>query len=237
MALLTIRDLSIGYGTKPVLTSLNLTIEPGSYLCIIGENGAGKTTFMKTVLGLLPPLSGQVLFEEGLSARDIGYLPQQTIIQKDFPASVREVVLSGFQGKCGLRPFYLSKEKAFAANAMEKMGILPLAGRCFRHLSGGQKQRVLLARAFCAAQRLLLLDEPVSGLDPQASAEMYKQIQHLNQEESAAIIMITHDVSVAVTYATHILHLGDSVYFGTVHDYLESPIGKSYLSIKGGKLL
>lgn len=236
MALLTVRNLTVGYDTRPVLDQIHFTVEPGNYLCIVGENGSGKTTLMKTILGLLPPLAGEVLFEDGLSAREIGYLPQQTVVQKDFPASVKEVVLSGFQGKCGLRPFYLPEEKAFALTAMEKMGVLPLADRCFRQLSGGQRQRVLLARAFCAAQTLLLLDEPVSGLDPQATADMYRQIAKLNQKDGAAVMMITHDMSAAVTCASHILHLGNRPWFGTVQEYKNSRVGRNYLAIKGGAL-
>lgn len=234
MTLLTVEDLTVGYDARPILGQIRFTVEAGNYLCIVGENGSGKTTLMKTLLGLLPPLAGKILFGKGLSPRTMGYLPQQTIVQKDFPASVREVVLSGFQGQCGLRPFYLPREKAFAQKTMEAMGILSLADRWFCQLSGGQRQRVLLARAFCAAQTLLLLDEPVSGLDPAATAEMYRQIAKLNRETGAAILMITHDVSTAVTCASHVLHLGSRPWFGSVQAYRDSAIGQTYLAIKGG---
>ena len=175
---------------------------------------------MKTLLHLLPPVSGKILLGDGLTENEIGYLPQQTGIQKDFPASVREIVLSGCQPRCGLRPFYSKKEKACAVEMMEKMEIIGLAERCFSELSGGQQQRVLLARALCATGKLLFLDEPVSGLDPNASEEMYRLIERLNYEDEITIIMITHDIRAALRYASHILHIGKSVFYGTKQEYL-----------------
>ena len=175
---------------------------------------------MKTILGLQTPISGRILTGDGLRKNEIGYLPQQTQVQKDFPASVREIVLSGCQGRCGSRPFYNREEKKMAADAMEKMQIAPLAKRCYRTLSGGQQQRVLLARALCATQKMLLLDEPVSGLDPKVTAEMYALIQKLNYEDGITVVMISHDLSAALQYASHILHIGDTVFFGTKAAYL-----------------
>ena len=221
MAQLTCQDLCVGYEGKPVLKDLDLAVFAGDYLCIVGENGSGKSTLMKTILGLQPPIRGRVLTGDGLRNNEIGYLPQQTQVQKDFPASVREIVLSGCQGRCGIRPFYTREEKALAADAMEKMQIAPLAKRCYRTLSGGQQQRVLLARALCATRKMLLLDEPVSGLDPKVTAEMYALIHRLNAEEGITIVMISHDLSAALRYATHILHIGDTVFFGTKAAYLD----------------
>ena len=175
---------------------------------------------MKTILGLQMPISGRILTGDGLRKNEIGYLPQQTVVQKDFPASVREIVLSGCQGRCGSRPFYNREEKKLAADAMEKMQIAPLAKRCYRTLSGGQQQRVLLARALCATQKMLLLDEPVSGLDPKVTAEMYALIQKLNYEDGITVVMISHDLNAALQYASHILHIGDTVFFGTKAAYL-----------------
>ena len=177
MAQLTCQKLCVGYDGKTVLQDLDFEVFAGDYLCIVGENGSGKSTLMKTILGLQMPISGRILTGDGLRKNEIGYLPQQTVVQKDFPASVREIVLSGCQGRCGSRPFYNREEKKLAADAMEKMQIAPLAKRCYRTLSGGQQQRVLLARALCATQKMLLLDEPVSGLDPKVTAEMYALIQ------------------------------------------------------------
>ena len=191
---------------------------------------------MKTILGLQMPIGGKVLAGDGLRKNEIGYLPQQTQVQKDFPASVREIVLSGCQGRCGRRPFYGKAEKQLAADAMEKMRITGLAGRCYRELSGGQQQRVLLARALCATRKMLLLDEPVSGLDPKVTAEMYELIEALNQEDGITVIMISHDLSAALCYASHILHIGDSVFFGTKADYLQSPQGKLFDSEKEGEV-
>ena len=220
MAQLTCQNLCVGYDGKSVLQDLNFEVFAGDYLCIVGENGSGKSTLMKTILGLQPPTSGRILTGDGLRKNEIGYLPQQTQVQKDFPASVREIVLSGCQGRCGSRPFYNREEKKLAADAMEKMQVAPLAKRCYRTLSGGQQQRVLLARALCATQKMLLLDEPVSGLDPKVTAEMYALIQKLNYEDGITVVMISHDLNAALQYASHILHIGDAVFFGTKAAYL-----------------
>ena len=220
MALLTVRDLTLGYDSHIVAENLNFTVQAGDYLCIIGENGSGKTTLMKTLLQLIPPVSGTVQTGDGLLRNEIGYLPQQTEAQRDFPASVREIVLSGCQGRCGRRPFYNAQEKQLARENMERMGVLNLAGRCYRELSGGQQQRVLLARALCATRKILLLDEPVSGLDPKVTSEMYALIEDLNRE-GITIIMISHDIEAALRYASHILHIDADTFFGTREEYLE----------------
>lgn len=234
MAQLTCQNLCVGYDGKPVLQGLNFEVFAGDYLCIVGENGSGKSTLMKTILGLQPPISGRILTGDGLRKNEIGYLPQQTVVQKDFPASVREIVLSGCQGRCGNRPFYNKEEKQLALDAMDKMQITQLARRCYRELSGGQQQRVLLARALCATQKILLLDEPVSGLDPKVTAEMYTLIEKLNREDGITVIMISHDVAAAVRYARHILHIGDTVFFGKRADYLQSPQGRLFDAKEGG---
>ena len=232
MALLTVKNLSYGYDSQAIMTDLNFSVNAGDYLCIVGENGSGKTTLMKTLLGLREPMSGEIIPGDGLKHNEIGYLPQQTIVQKDFPASVREIVLSGFQGQTGLRPFYNRQEKAQAAENMKRMGIENLADTCYRELSGGQQQRVLLARALCATRKILLLDEPVSGLDPRVTAEMYELIEKLNREKKITVIMISHDIGAALRYASHVLHIGDHVFFGTRAAYQESGIGAYF--VKGG---
>ena len=218
MALITCENLTLGYENMIVVKDLSFTVNAGDYLCIVGENGSGKTTLMKTLLGLLQPLSGTITTGDGLSRNEIGYLPPQTVTQRDFPASVSEVVLSGCQGRCGRRPFYRKEEKELALQNMEKMGILKFKDRCYRDLSGGQQQRVLLARALCATRKLLLLDEPVSGLDPKVTAMMYQLIRQLN-EEGITIIMISHDLDAALGYASHILHIGKHIFFGTRREY------------------
>ena len=233
MALLTVRDLSLGYDSHVIVKGLNFTVEEGDYLCIVGENGSGKTTLIRTLLHLRPAAGGQIRTGDGLKENEIGYLPQQTVVQRDFPASVREIVLSGFQGRCGLRPFYSREEKLLARANMDRMGILPLADRCYRELSGGQQQRVLLARALCAARRILLLDEPVSGLDPKVTADMYELIDGLNRE-GITIIMVSHDIAAAVRYATHILHIGNEVFFGTKEEYMKSDAGRFFLASGSG---
>lgn len=235
MALLTIQNLSLGYDSHAIVENLNFSVNTGDYLCIVGENGSGKTTLMKTLLHLQEPVSGQILIGDRLKKNEIGYLPQQTIVQKDFPASVREIVLSGCQGRCGLRPFYNKNERQLAEDNMERMGISAFRNRCYRELSGGQQQRVLLARALCATRKILLLDEPVSGLDPKATAEMYSLIADLNHE-GITIIMISHDIAAAVHYASHILHIGTTVFYGTRDEYMASDAGKFFLmQQKGGE--
>lgn len=222
------QDLALGYDGKKILENLDFTINSGDYLCIVGENGSGKSTLMKTILGLEQPISGKIIKGEGVLKSQIGYLPQQTVIQKDFPASVKEIVYSGCQARCGMRPFYNKEEKALAEECMEKMGISDLKNICYRELSGGQQQRVLLARALCAAQKILLLDEPVTGLDPRVTAEMYSLIESLNKNDGITIIMISHDVNAALKYASHILHIGNDVFFGTKQEYLKSDIIKGF---------
>ena len=235
MALLTAQDLSLGYDSRVIVRDLSFRVNAGDYLCIVGENGSGKSTLMKTLLGLQPPLGGSIEAGDGLMQNEIGYLPQQTVVQRDFPASVREIVLSGCQGRCGLRPFYNAADRRLAAENMARMGISELANRCYRELSGGQQQRVLLARALCATRKLLLLDEPVSGLDPKVTAEMYELIASLNRE-GVTVIMISHDIAAALRYASHILHIGAAVFFGTKADYLQSDAGKLFLTQqKGGE--
>lgn len=219
MALLTAYNLKLGYEGKTVVENLNFTVNSGDYLCIVGENGSGKTTLMKTILHLNPPISGKIETGDGLTPSKIGYLPQQTEVQRDFPASVWEIVLSGNLGHSGLLPFYTKEQKENARKNLEKMGIANLKGRCYRELSGGQQQRVLLARALCATAKMLLLDEPVSGLDPNVTAEMYSAIEALNKD-GITIIMISHDMDAALKYATHILQIGNENFFGTKEEYI-----------------
>ncbi len=215
------QNLTVGYDGRAILKDINFTVNRGDYLCIIGENGAGKTTLLRTLLGLQPPVSGKILFGDGLERKRCGYLPQQTVIQRDFPASVSEIVLSGCQNRCGLRPFYRKEEKEYVHKMMEKMGIAHLEDKCYRELSGGQQQRTLLARALCATQEMLFLDEPVSGLDPVATEEMYRLIEQINREDHITILMISHDIKAALAYADHILEIGKQIFLGTAQEYLE----------------
>ncbi len=233
MALLKCENVSLGYDGEPLIKDLSFEVNPGDYLCIVGENGAGKSTLMRTLLGLQPPMSGKVELGEGLKHSELGWLPQQTPVQRDFPASVKEIVRSGCQNRGGFRAFYSKEDKQRADAAMKRMDITHLANRCYRELSGGQQQRVLLARALCAAERILLLDEPVAGLDPMATGELYSVIGELNRE-GMAIVMISHDVNTALRYATHILHLGGATFFGSKEDYMRSGGARRYLRRKEG---
>ena len=235
MSQLKCESLSLGYEGKAIIENLSFEVNEGDYLCIIGENGSGKSTLMRTILGLQSPLSGSITYGDGLKATQIGYLPQQTPVQKDFPASVKEIVISGFQGKCGLRPFYTKQEKTQAMNNIEKMGISSLADRCYRELSGGQQQRVLLARALCATEKMLLLDEPVAGLDPSVTAEMYSLVERLNRDDHITVIMISHDIPAAVKYATSILRIGSDVFFGTKEGFVSSDAASLFTSPEGGE--
>ena len=231
MALITCKDLVLGYDGKSVVTDLTFCVEQGQYLCIVGENGSGKSTLMRTVLGLQRPLSGHLTFSDGLKQTELGYLPQQTPVQKDFPASVQEVVQSGCLNRTGLRPFYSKEEKRLVAENLERMGITHLKHRCYRELSGGQQQRVLLARALCATKKLLLLDEPVAGLDPVVTEEMYQLVAQLHRD-GVCVVMVTHDVTAALRYATHILHISHRpLFYGTKEDYLLTDAGRAFASL------
>lgn len=223
MAQLCCKNVGFAYGGETVLSGVNFSVNAGDYLCIVGENGSGKSTLMKGILGLKEPSEGEIAFGDGLKANEIGYLPQQTGIQRDFPASVGEVVLSGRISGMGHRLFYSRADREAASENLERMGIEELKDRCYMELSGGQQQRVLLARAMCATKKLLLLDEPVTGLDPNAANEMYNLIKLINLCDKISVIMVTHDVHEAVRYATHILHLGHGqLFFGSVEEYRKS---------------
>ena len=221
MAILTLKDLSIGYGSHAIVENINLEIKSGEFVCVIGENGSGKTTLMKTLLGLIPPISGKIIRGDKLTTHDIGYMPQISSAQRDFPASVNEIVLSGFIGKTGIFPFYNKMHRAVADEAMRRLGILNLKNRCYRELSGGQQQRVLLARALCATNKLILLDEPASGLDTQAAEEMYRTVQTVNRD-GVTVIMILHDTDTALRCASSIIHVGHEVFFGSPDEYLKT---------------
>lgn len=231
MAQLSCHNLCLGYDGHEIVHNLNFEVEKGEYLCIVGENGSGKSTLMKTILGLHAPLGGKIKIGDGTN-RSIGYLPQQTVIQRDFPASVWEIVLSGCQGRSGLRPFYSKSDKELARNNIKRLRLEKLTKRCYRELSGGQQQRVLLARALCAAKDILLLDEPVAGLDPRVTAEMYELIGELNKRDKMTIIMISHDIQAAIKYADKILHISENVFFGTKEEYLNSENASAF--VKGG---
>jgi len=222
-------DVDLPDGSS-VLKQVSFTLEPGTNVLIKGVSGSGKSTLLRTMLGLQEPMAGKIVLGEGMRRNEIGYLPQQTFVQRDFPASVREVVLSGCQGRCGLRPFYNREEKGIADKAMAQMEITSLADACYRDLSGGQQQRVLLARALCASDKMLVLDEPVSGLDPKMAEAMYRLVARINKEMGITIVMISHDVREAIPYATHILHMDRDFFFGTAEEYRQSKRGKLFLS-------
>ena len=221
MAYITCKDLTLGYEGHAIVSDLNFKVSKGDYLCIVGENGTGKSTLIKTLLHLQDAISGDIITGDGLKAYEVGYLPQQTVVQKDFPATVEEIVLSGTLAKCGWRPFYRKAEKKLAEEKMKRMEVWNLRKSCYRNLSGGQQQRTLLARALCAASKVILLDEPVTGLDPKVTAEFYQVTKDLS-EEGIAVIMVSHDVQ-ALDYATHILHMQKkNSFYGTKEEYMNS---------------
>ena len=226
MSLLTCRDVSLGYEGRTVVSGINFTVERGDYLCVVGENGSGKSTLIKSLLGLKEPLSGQIERGDGLRRNEIGYLPQQNDWQRDFPASVWEVVLSGCLNRLGVRPFYSRSEKAETRANLEVLGLWELRDRSFHELSGGQQQRVLLARMLCATRELLLLDEPAAGLDALVTAELYRVIAHLNRDHGVTVVMVSHDLPAVWEHTTKVLHLGQTMqFFGTRDEYAASDAG------------
>lgn len=232
MAQLICKNLSVGYDNKKIIENLSFEVNKGDYLCVVGENGSGKTTLMKTILGLMKQIDGEILFDEGILKYNIGYLPQQTKVQKDFPASVREIVLSGCLGGKKFKPFYSKEDKILAEENMRHLGIFPLQKKSYRELSGGQQQRVLLARALCATRQMLFLDEPVAGLDLSSTNEMYNLLKKLNRG-GITIVMISHDINAVKNFATHILHIGKNLFFGKIGDYLKTKQYKSLSFEKG----
>ena len=233
MSLISAQNLTIGFEDRTLYRNLSFDINAGDYCFVIGENGAGKTTLMKTILGLRKPVSGSVTTSDGLKPDEIGYMPQQTVVQRDFPASVSEIVMSGFIGKLGRRPFFTAEQRRLAYSNMERLGVNDLARKCYRELSGGQQQRVLLARTLCAASRVLLMDEPVAGLDPYVTEEFYGLVSGLNRE-GITIIMISNDIPAAKKYATHILHVKDEPSYMTKDDYFKRGHGADFSIVRDG---
>ena len=229
MSLISCENVSLAYGKQSVLSELSFTVERGDYLCVVGENGSGKSTLVKTLLGLLSPVSGTITFGKGFTRKSIAYLPQQNAAQKDFPASVMEVVLSGRLSSKKFISFYNAHDREVAKGVMERLAITDLASRSFRELSGGQQQRVLLARALSSESELLLVDEPTTGLDPLVTADLYGLIEEVSAS-GKTVIMVTHDIASAVKYASHILHLHQKpLFFGTKEDYVNSEVGRGYI--------
>ncbi len=229
MSLISCENISLGYDGNSVLSNLSLEINEGDYIYIVGENGSGKSTFIKALLSLKSISKGKITFSDSVARHGIGYLPQQNNVQRDFPASVYEIVLSGCLNSRGFRPFYSKSDKIKALENMKKMGIDSLLKKSYSELSGGQQQRVLFARALCATEKIIILDEPNTSLDPVATAEMYDLIEKINKNK-ITVIMVSHDVKSAVKYASHILHLGKKEnFFGTTQDYLNSKIGREFI--------
>ncbi len=230
MSQLTCEDASFSYEGNIVLSGISFHVEAGDYLCIVGENGAGKSTLIKGILHLKNLYSGKLSIGDGLKVNQIGYLPQQTNVQRDFPASVFEVVLSGRTNSLGIFPFYKRSDKEDALRQLKLLGIEDLKNCSYKELSGGQQQRVLLARALCASRELLVLDEPVTGLDPIMTGELYRNINRINKEENRTIIMVSHDIHGVLQYASHIMHLSKTqLFFGSKEDYAKSEIGINFL--------
>ena len=233
--LIQCQNASFGYDGHVITSDLNFSVQAGDFLCVAGENGSGKTTLLRGLLRLLNPMEGVINFNPELKQTDIGYLSQEAVVKKDFPAGVLEIVMSGNLGKMGLRPFYTTAEKRRAEETLEQLGITDLKNRCFRELSGGQQRRVLLARSLCAAAKLLVLDEPFSGLDPLISAELYQLLKKINCEIGMTIIMVSHDIEVA-DCASHALHLQKrQIFFGSMDEYRKSETGQKFFIKLGGE--
>lgn len=232
--LIVCSHVDFGYENHDAVIDVTMELNPGDYLCVVGENGSGKSTLIKGLLGLLKPTGGTLTVADELKRTGIGYLPQQTAAQKDFPATVGEVVISGCLSRRGNRPFYSKAEKDLAVSNMEKLGILDLKKHCYRELSGGQQQRALIARALCATDKMLILDEPITGLDPSASQDFYHLIKRLNREEKVTILMVSHDIKNIVGQANKILHLQQNVlFYGSAGEYRKSSTGQKFLGGDG----
>ena len=232
MSQIICNDITLGYGGRPILEGLSFKVEKGECLSIVGANGTGKSTLCRALIGLIAPTSGEILFDTGLSTHSIGYLPQRTDAQMDFPASVFEVVASGLFARRELRPFLTRREKERVREVLSELGIEELMRKSYRTLSGGQQQRVLLARALLASDELLLLDEPTASLDPTATQDFYRLIRRLQREKGVTVLMVTHDLDAIRNGSDHILHLGRrSPFFGTLKEYEASDAGREYLSL------
>ena len=234
MAQLRCENISVGYEDGIVVSDVSFELNRGDYVCIVGENGAGKSSLLKGILGLARIQGGKIEYGDGMSRADVGYLPQQKDYQKNFPATVKEVVMSGFLNKMGLRPYYNRAEKAKAMEILSDFGMADYVRASFGSLSGGQKQRVLLARAMCATDKLLLLDEPTTGLDPVATEELYELLKRLNREKKTTILMVSHDLNKAVSDAGLILHVNKRSgcgYFGPADKYLDSEAARHFLGL------
>ena len=234
MAQLRCENISVGYEDGIVVSDVSFELNRGDYVCIVGENGAGKSSLLKGILGLAKIQGGKLEYGDGMSRADVGYLPQQKDYQKNFPATVKEVVMSGFLNKMGLRPYYNRAEKAKAMEILSDCGMADYVRASFGSLSGGQKQRVLLARAMCATDKLLLLDEPTTGLDPVATEELYELLKRLNREKKTTILMVSHDLNKAVSDAGLILHVNKRSgcgYFGPADKYLDSEAARHFLGL------
>jgi zinc transport system ATP-binding protein len=225
--IISVRDLTVRYDRAIAIEKVSFDINEGDFFAIVGENGSGKSTLMKSILGVVKPMAGEIHFN-GVERKEIGYLPQQTIVQKDFPASVYEIVLSGFTGGRGFSVFYTKKEKLAAIANMELMDISALKRLSYRDLSPGQQQRVLLARALAAAKKVIMLDEPAAGLDPNISNEMYKLLNTLNAKK-ITVVMVSHDLHATVKLASHILHLAKRpLFLGKSADFIKSSFYKAF---------
>lgn len=229
MALINVNNIYLSYEKINVLSNLSFSVYDNDYLCIIGDNGTGKTTLMRSLLGLKRVSEGEITFNN-INKNQIGYLAQQSDLQKDFPATVKEIVLSGCINRNGIYPFYTTKDKKNAIDAMNTLGILDLKEKCYRELSGGQQQRVLLARAICSSKKLIFLDEPTTGLDPAMTTEFFSLIKKMNEDLSISVVMVTHDTYCASKYSKHILYLHDNSYFyGETKDFFNTEEGRNYI--------
>ena len=235
MDVLTCDHISFGYENQIAVDQVSFSLKQGDFLCIVGKNGSGKSTLLKGILGFLKPIHGVMNFSEEAKEHGVGYLPQQTAVQKNFPATVMEVVLSGCLKERGHKPFYSKKEKQKAIYNLKRIGMASKRRMCYCDLSGGQQQRVLIARALCATKDILMLDEPTTGLDPKATMELYRILEYLNKEEQVTILMVSHDVQNLISYATHILHMNQTMkFFGTIEQYKKSEVGKEFIG--GGQV-
>jgi len=228
MSIIEIKNLSFSYDKQTILENINLKVEENDFLAIIGPNGGGKSTLLKLILGIIPIKDGSIHTFGAYPKKNlekIGYVPQNTNVNTDFPIKVIEVVLMGHIGT--KRPLfgYAEEEKLCALGALAQVGMEAYANARIGSLSGGQRQRVMIARALCAHPKILILDEPTASIDVEGQRQIYELLKRLN--EYITIIVVSHDISVIMQYANKVVHINKTLSYHDVSGLMPSATNAS----------